>query len=379
MAINILGIIPLSALNFIGPRPDFTQYSASTNGSFWNSIKKPGSLTIDTASPVVAQINMTSSALQDDPAASWTGSAVVSEQMLDTALTIDGRTYAAGSQIEDEYELDLLGSDGVTYRLAAISITQRVNPNDPTTGYYTTQVVVGFTFDGAWPPAGVTLTYVQGSAHDRQSIEVSNMKACFTRGVKIATPDGEVAVEGLREGMLVLTKDHGPQPVRWIGSSLISATALSTSPELQPIRIKAGALAPAQPAQDLVVSPQHRILLSSQIAQRMFGTSEVLVAARQLLDLPGIELAQDLAEVEYFHILFDRHEILISNGAETESLFTGPFALQTIGAAARNEIFAIFPELAARDYQPTGARVMPSRKDTKSLVSRLLKREAALA
>lgn len=56
----------------------------------------------------------------------------------------------------------------------------------------------------------------------------------------------------------------------------------------------------------------------------MFGTDEVLVAAKQLLQLDGIDIATDVERVDYYHILFDRHEVMILNGAETESLYTGP-------------------------------------------------------
>src|SRR5690606_24870473 len=115
--------------------------------------------------------------------------------------------------------------------------------------------------------------------------------------------------------------------------------------KLRPIRIRAGALGNGTPSSDLVLSPQHRVLVRSRIAQKMFGATEVLVAARQLLLLDGIDIATDLTEVEYFHMLFDRHEVVISNGALTESLYTGAQALQAVGKAARDEIFTLFPQL----------------------------------
>lgn len=174
---------------------------------------------------------------------------------------------------------------------------------------------------------------------------------CFCRGTRILTVAGEVAVEDLRVGDLVRTRDHGLQPVRWIGGRALDNIDLAVSPKLRPIRIAAGALGAGAPAQDLLVSPQHRVLVRSSIAQRMFGSDEVLVAARQLLSLDGVEeLSVDT--VEYFHILFDRHEIVISNGAETESLFTGPEALKALGPQARGEIFALFPELRKESAQP---------------------------
>lgn len=183
---------------------------------------------------------------------------------------------------------------------------------------------------------------------------------CFASGTLIRTVNGDAAVEDLRVGDLVLTKDHGPQPIRWIGRRKLGAHTLKAAPHLRPIRIKAGALGATTPSSDLVVSPQHRILVRSVIAQRMFGTIEVLSPAKQLLQLDGIDLATDLQEVEYLHILFDRHEIVISNGAETESLYTGAEALKSVGPAARAEIFALFPELADETTVPEAARLLAS-------------------
>ena len=102
----------------------------------------------------------------------------------------------------------------------------------------------------------------------------------------------------------------------------------------------------------------------------MFGTSEILVAARQLLQLDGIDIAGDLAGVEYFHMLFDWHEVVVSNGAETESLFTGPQALKALGRAARDEIFAIFPELRDAGAVIEAARPMVSGRKGRKLALR---------
>ena len=179
---------------------------------------------------------------------------------------------------------------------------------------------------------------------------------CFAAGTLIRTPAGDVAVETLKVGDLVMTRDNGAQPVRWIDST---RRALRAGSRLAPVRIRAGALGDNLPESDLLVSPQHRMLVRSGIAQRMFGTDEVLVAAKQLLQIDGIDIADDLDEVVYVHFIFSRHEIVYANGAESESLYTGPEALKTLSPRARKEILALFPELA-EDALPEPARVLAS-------------------
>lgn len=199
---------------------------------------------------------------------------------------------------------------------------------------------------------------------------------CFARGTLIETDRGPVLIEELAEGDLVVTRDNGLQPIRWIGSRRLAGAELADN--LRPIRIRRHALGTGIPARDLLVSPQHRVLVRSKIAQKMFGTNEVLVAAKQLCQIDGIDIADDLAEVEYFHMLFDRHEVVISNGAETESLFTGPEALKAVGPQAREEILTIFPELADRDYAPVAARPLASGRMGRKLAVRHAQNHKAL-
>ena len=201
---------------------------------------------------------------------------------------------------------------------------------------------------------------------------------CFAAGTLIATADGPRPIEELKIGDLVETRDNGLQPIRWTGARHLSAAELEANPKLRPIRIRKGALGRGLPAADLVVSPQHRVLVRSRIAQRMFGADEVLVAAKQLCQIDGIEVAEDMASVAYHHIMFDRHEVVISNGAETESLFTGPEALRAVGPAAREEIFTLFPELATGDYTPEAARLLPSGRLGRKLAVRHLQNGIAL-
>lgn len=190
---------------------------------------------------------------------------------------------------------------------------------------------------------------------------------CFTRGTLIETANGLVPVENLKKGDLIVTQDNDLQPIRWIGSQHVSGKALTKNPKLRPIRIRAGALGHCSPNVDLMVSPQHRILIRSKIAQRMFGTDEVLVAATHLQEIRGIDVANDASEVDYFHFMFDSHEIVFANGAASESLYAGPQALLSVGEKAREEIFTLFPELrdSDPDSSPAKARVfVPGRRST---------------
>ncbi|AWD23471.1 hypothetical protein B6K69_11510 [Fuscovulum blasticum] len=188
-----------------------------------------------------------------------------------------------------------------------------------------------------------------------ESVQVSVI--CFASGTAIKTRAGETPVEKLRPGSAVLTLDDGYQVIRWIGSRRLSAEELETYPHLRPIRIRAGALGINQPEQDLMVSPQHRIFVRSKVAERMFGAEEVLVAAKSLLTIDGVEVVEEAAAVTYWHFLFDKHQVVYANGAASESLFTGPEALKSVTPEARSEILAIFPSLQGE----TAGNPLPAR------------------
>jgi hypothetical protein len=202
---------------------------------------------------------------------------------------------------------------------------------------------------------------------------------CFTKGTHIETPDGARLIEDLKAGDLVLTRDDGVQEILWIRSHKLSQLDIVLHPNLAPIRIKAGVLGNNRPEQDLMVSPQHRMLICSKIAERMFGNTEVLVAAKHLLAIDGIDVVKDLVEVEYFHMLFQQHEIVIANGAETESMYLGPQALKNVSTAGRDEIFSLFPELLTSDDTfPKGSRLMPKGRQARHLIERHIKNQRSL-
>ncbi|ARE82673.1 leukotoxin [Roseovarius mucosus] len=166
--------------------------------------------------------------------------------------------------------------------------------------------------------------------------EIENI-ICFTPGIRLLTPHGERAVESLRAGDLVITRDHGPQAIRWIGRRTVPGTG-----RFAPVRVAAHVLDGGRAP--LLVSPQHRFLFTGYKAELLFGCDEVLIAARHLVD--GLAVTQeDQATVTYIHVMFDRHEVIYAEGAATESFHAGDIGISAITDQAREEMFAIFPEL----------------------------------
>ncbi|WP_341366898.1 Hint domain-containing protein [Yoonia sp. BS5-3] len=201
---------------------------------------------------------------------------------------------------------------------------------------------------------------------------------CFAGGTLILTPSGPQPVEALREGDLICTRDGTDKPIRWLGSRRFSAGTLGCQPHLYPVRITAGALGHGLPERDLLVSRQHRVLVSSKVAARMFGETDVLIAAIKLTALPGIYIDEEVDSITYFHILLDDHEVLFAEGTPTESLFAGPEGLKSLPAAARAELFAIFPQLADQALTRPHACLIPSGKMQRQLVDRHLRNNKPL-
>lgn len=167
---------------------------------------------------------------------------------------------------------------------------------------------------------------------------------CFTPGTLIATPKGERLVEDLEVGDRVITRDNGIQEIRWIGRKELTGFQLARKPHLKPVLIQQGALGKNLPEHDLLVSPNHRVLVANDKTALYFEEREVLAAAKHLTGLDGVDEVDTLG-VTYIHMMFDNHEVVLSNGAWTESFQPGDLSLRGIGDEQRQEIFELFPEL----------------------------------
>lgn len=174
---------------------------------------------------------------------------------------------------------------------------------------------------------------------DGSLVTFSNIESiiCFTPGTLIRTAQGDRPIEALQPGDLIVTRDNGLQPLRWVGSRTVAARGAMAPIALDPAIVQGADTA-------LLVSPQHRLLWSGPQAQMLFGEHEVLVAAQHLLTNPAVRRVEG-GEVTYLHLMLDRHEVIYANGAATESFYPGDTALGALTDRSRHEMFHLFPEL----------------------------------
>ena len=227
---------------------------------------------------------------------------------------------------------------------------------------------LNYTDDGTGTFSG-TATLFSGATLNFSNIE--NI-ICFTPGTLIDTPDGPKDVELLVEGDLVLTADDGAQPIRWIGRRSVQAMG-----DLAPVTFAPGSLPRLTRA--LSVSPQHRMLISGPEAELLFGESEVFVAAKHLLDLPGVSRSPSKVTT-YIHIMLDRHQILTAHGAGTESFYAGDEGLESVNPRCRERMYATFPHLKDNlDAYGDTARPCLKAHEAQLLVATLAPMPVALA
>lgn len=137
---------------------------------------------------------------------------------------------------------------------------------------------------------------------------------CFLSGTRLLTPTGEVPIEALAIGDLVVTNSGEERPIRWIGRRTLRKDADGWPEGVLPVRIAKGALAAECPHRDLYVSRAHYLYLNG-----------VLVAAVDLIN--GTTLAAVAPEsdvIDYIHVELDRHDVLVAEGAPCDSLLPVP-------------------------------------------------------
>jgi hypothetical protein len=325
---------------FTGGTGAATQTQGFTSGTFTLS-------NAVTATPIQVVVDDNETLFHDgfvDPNVTGPLSTANNDQVLLQPITVNGVTYPAGSQIELEFAVSTNSTEGnqiVFYyiRINGVNVGIAGGSNDvepgvtyTITGWQDGNGDVGGTF-----PAGTPVAIPW------------NTLACFTYGTLIDTPDGLRPIEDLEPGDLVTTLANGSQPLRWVGTRTVTQAEMLARPALRPVRFETGTIGNTRP---LLVSPQHRMLLNDWRAQVYFGEDEVLVAAKAMVNGKTIRQVIPEGVTTFCHLLFDRHEVILAEGALSESFHPGEIGLGALDEAQRREIEALFPTLAL-DSRPS--------------------------
>jgi len=230
-----------------------------------------------------------------------------------TALTVSGIPTGAGIQFNNG-TLQVIVS-GSTFKVAlsgGVATISYTGGNPDSTAWATVLRDLQIDSTSAYSIANgnYTLTF-GGTPKQGSSVNTSTESfavTCFMRGTLIATPNGEVAVEALKPGDLVLTSAGETKPVNWIGRQTVSKP-FADPLRVYPIRVRAGALGDNTPRRDLFVSPDHALLVDG-----------VMANAGALVNGTSITREATIPETfVYYHVELDDHSLILAEGAPAET------------------------------------------------------------
>ena len=303
------------------------------------------------------------------------GDALLNNAVTWSAVKVSGSVYDMNNSTNEKFSIDggpaqtfdatsvykatVTFADGSTGNISAV-VAQDTDGNTYLMPEFSDNQDQGILQSG--PIQSITLNSLLGNRYSglTASRETWDLVTCFTSGTSIATDRGERRIDDLRIGDRVQTLDNGLQCIRWIGRRTVPAQGA-----FAPVRIKAGAFGNRR---DLLVSPQHRMLVRDWRVELNTGHPEALCPAKHLLGGPYATL-QTGGNVTYFHLLFDRHELIWAEGSLSESFHPGTLSWTTLTAAARAEILALFPQIADHGPASYGPSARPSLKRFETLAS----------
>ena len=187
---------------------------------------------------------------------------------------------------------------------------------------------------------------------------------CFLEGTRIACPDGDRTVEGLKTGDIVLTADGETRAVKWIGRQTVVAR-FAHPIYSYPIRIAAGALDENVPRRDLFLSPDHALLIDGILAQAGALVNETSIA----------RVTRPPPRFTYFHIETEDHAVILAEGAPAETFVDNVTRRRFDNYAEFEVLFGTMPEPIVELDQP---RAMSARQLPSGIRQKLLRRAQAL-
>jgi len=366
-------IINIAQINSINQSENETLFVDNT-GDAYNTEMDGFTVTLSVLIPVIAgQENTLMIAIADVEDSNYDSAVLIAADSIQGVFIAQDDTITLNElQVST---IDVLGNDGDGTGVMVVTHINGIPVSVGDTVTLSNGHQITLMADGTLqitPPAGLTnltgpvtvnFTYTaenEDGVSDTAFVTVTTVP-CFAAGTRIRTGRGEVAVEALQAGDLVETRDHGAQPIRWIGQRRVAAVGAHA-----PVVIEAGTFGNHG---RVVVSPQHRVLLTHWMAELMFGEDEVLVAARDLVNGCSVRVLEG-GEVTYVHLLFDRHEIVWSDGLPTESFLPGPRILSALDTAVRAEVLELFPGIDADSHLGYGPA---ARASLRSYETRMLR------
>lgn len=334
--------------------------------------------TLSFASVGDVPITIDEAVLNDDPGGT-----------LSSAITLNGTPYPAGTVLETDYSFVAYDTvEDLYFLVSHISIGNQYvgavvsrgfdQTLDAFTDLYTPGNALSVIDPDLVPSAPGWDGFIQGEEfntgndqlydNDIDIFDNPGLVMCFAAGTRICTVEGrEQRVETLRPGQNVRCNDGTSQKILWVGSSPVTQAQLARHSELRPIRFAAGSLGSGLPRRDLWVSRQHRMVVSSAIVERMFGVRDVFIPAFRLVGLPGIDVDLGSREVTYIHLLLEGHQVVLAEGAPSESLLLGDQAVSTLSPFAAAELYHSFMDTA---FEVSPACPIPPGQRQRQLVER---------
>ncbi|MEO6842134.1 MAG: Hint domain-containing protein [Bradyrhizobium sp.] len=234
----------------------------------------------------------------------------------DTAApTLESATIAITANFVTGDTLNFVDQSGITGGYDATTGVLTLSGFASVANYQTALDSITYSFSGADATNGGddpdrTVAWAIGDGINNSLAAHSTIDeiACYCRGTLIETSDGEVAVETLAIGDRLLTMSGALRPIKWIGRRSYGGRFIVGREDILPIRIKAGALDDNVPLRDLWISPHHAMYLNG-----------VLIEARDLVNGCSIVQAEQVETVEYFHIELETHDVIVAEGALSET------------------------------------------------------------